>query len=158
MFVAAFNIDITHHNTFAMKNAFLTFITLLCLSFTAQAQRFFDIQSATADTLVNQDTVIYLMNNNGGPSSIDVPYYYSIHVKADSLSGANAGYCYLQVSNHRSGTVWYTLQTLTIDGTGSDETIWEGIGYGRKYRIYFITPSGTRRVKPNVYGVFKRVY
>jgi hypothetical protein len=141
-----------------MKHIFSTLILILCLGISAQAQRFFDIQSATSDTLVNQDTIIYSLNSSGGPATIDVPYYYSIHVKADSLSGANAGFCYLQVSNKRSGDVWYTLQTLTIDGSGSDETIWEGIGYGRKYRIYFITPSGTRRVKPNCYASFKRVY
>lgn len=139
-----------------MKNV-LTIVALL-LAFSASAQRFFDIQSATADTLVNQDTVIYSLNTSGGPASIDVPYYYSVHVKADSVSGANAGFAYLQVSNHRSGTVWYTLQTLTIDGSGTDEALWEGIGYGRKYRIYFITPSGTRRVKPHLHAAFKRVY
>lgn len=130
-------------------------LSLLCFtSATAQAQRFFDLQSATADTLVNQDTVIYTTT----PVMVDVPYYYSIHVKADSLSGANAGFAYLQFSNHRTGSVWYTAQTLTIDGSGSDEALYEGILYARRVRVYFITPSGTRRVKPHVHGVFKRCY
>lgn len=141
-----------------MKKTFFLLFTMLIAAASLTAQRYFDIQSATADTLVNQDTVIYTTATSGGPANIDVPYYYSIHVKADSVSGANAGFAYLQVSNHRSGTVWYTLQTLTIDGSGTDEALWEGLAYGRKYRIYFITPSGTRRVKPHVHASFKRVY
>src|SRR5690606_17130272 len=114
--------------TNTMKNRYslgFLFVMLLSLVATqrADAQRFFDLQSATADTLVNQDTVIYTTS----PVMVDVPYYYSIHVKADSISGANAGFAYLQVSNHRTGSVWYTTQTLTIDGSGSDEALYEGI-------------------------------
>lgn len=141
-----------------MKHAYFVFLFVMLLSLVAtqraDAQRFFDLQSATADTLVNQDTVIYTTS----PVMVDVPYYYSIHVKADSISGANAGFAYLQVSNHRTGSVWYTTQTLTIDGSGSDEALYEGILYARRVRVYFITPSGTRRVKPHVHGVFKRCY
>lgn len=142
-----------------MKKIFLFILLLAAGSLTAQ--RFFDIQSITADTLVNQDTIIYTTNTSGagtGPAIIGAPYYYSIHVQADSVSGANAGFAYLQVSNHRSGSKWYTLQTMTIDGSGTDETIWEGILYAHRVRIYFITPSGTRRVKPHVHAVFKRTY
>lgn len=125
---------------------------LCCLSVAASAQRFFDLQSST-DTLVNQDTIIYTTT----PASIDVPYYYSIHVQADSVSGANAGTCYLQITNKRNASVWYNLQSMTIDGTGTDEALWEGILYARRIRVYFITPSGTRRVAPHVYGSFKRL-
>lgn len=140
-----------------MKQTILFFLFAFCLAFTATAQRYFDLIAPTADTLVNQDTAIYTTATSGGPTIIDVPYHYSVHVKADSVSGANAGFCYLQVSNHRSGSVWYTVQTMTIDGTGTDEALWEGTLYARRMRIYFITPSGTRRVKPHVYASFKRV-
>ena len=142
-----------------MKKVVFSLFLLFLAAAAASAQRYFDVQSPTADTLVNQDTVIYTTATSGGPSNIDVPYYYSIHVKADSLSGANAGFAYLQFSDQRgtSPTHWYTAQTLTIDGSGTDEAYWSGIAYARKVRVYFITPSGTRRVKPHVYASFKRV-
>src|SRR5690606_8370206 len=91
-----------------MKQKFLFAILALTIATAANAQRYFDLIAPTADTLVNQDTVIYTTATSGGPTIIDVPYHYSVHVKADSVSGANAGFCYLQVSNHRSGSVWYT--------------------------------------------------
>ena len=47
--------------------------------------------------------------------------------------------------------------TLTIDGTGTDEALWEGICYARKVRVYYITPSGTRKVRAKVYASFKRM-
>jgi len=134
----------------------LLFLLFALISLSASGQRFFDIYE-TGDTLTNQDTLIYLTTHNGGPANIDVPYYYSIHVQADSISGANAGFAYLQFSNHRSGTTWYTAQTLTIDGTTTDEALWEGICYARKVRVYYITPSGTRKVRAKVYASFKRM-
>jgi hypothetical protein len=141
----------------SIRNVFSLLLLALAFSFlpTADvgAQRFFDIAPITADTLVNQDTIIYTTT----PSLIDVPYYYSIHVQADSVSGANAGSAYLQVSNDRAGTVWVTTQTLTIDGTGSDSALYEGILYARRVRVYFITPSGTRRVNTAVHASFKRL-
>ena len=120
------------------------------------AQRYFDIYNS-GETLTNQDTAIYTTDYSGGPVNIDVPYYYSVHVQADSLTGANAGFAYLQFSNHRSGTTWYTAQTMTIDGTGTDEALWEGICYARRIRVYYITPSGTRTVRAKVFASFKRV-
>ena len=131
---------------------FYLFFAML-VGYMAQAQpRFFDLQSVS-DTITNQGTKIYTTS----PTQLEVPYYYSIHVKADSLSGANAGTCYLQVSNDRSGSVWYTLQSMTIDGTGTDEALWEGILYARRVRVYFTTPSGTRKVKTHCHGAFKRL-
>ena len=118
-----------------------------------KAQRYFDLISPASDTLVNQDTIIYTTT----PAIIDVPYYYSVYVAADSLSGANAGFAFLQFSNDRNGAVWHTAQTLTIDGTTRSAALWEGIVYARRVRIYFITPSGTRRVFPIVNASFKRV-
>ena len=139
-----------------MKSTFLTLSLMLMLAFTATAQRFFDIQSS-GDTLVNRDTIIYLTTHNGGPLNIDVPYEYSVHVKTDSISGANDAVVYLQFSNHRSGSVWYTAQTLTSDGTGSDEALWEGTMKARRMRIYCITPNATaRRIKVHCYAIFKR--
>lgn len=125
----------------------------LCAAPEAQAQRYFDLISPAGDTLVNQDTIIYATS----PVLIDVPYYYSIYAAADSLSGANAGFAYLQVSNDRTGTNWHTVQTLTIDGATRSAALWEGILYARRIRVYFITPSGTRRVWPIVNASFKRL-
>jgi len=139
-----------------MKHIFsllLLALALLAAPERAEAQRFFDLISPASDTLVNQDTIIYTTT----PALIDVPYYYSIYVAADSLSGANAGFAYLQVCNDRTGTNWHTVQTLTIDGTTRSAALWEGIVYARRIRVYFITPSGTRRVWPIVNGSFKRL-
>lgn len=142
-----------------MKKAFILAVVALLSVDSVSAQRYFDVQ-ITTDTLTNQDTLEVNTTKNGGPAQLDVPYYYSIHVKADSLSGANAGFAYLQFSDQRgtSPTQWYTAQTMTIDGTGTDEAYWTGICYARRVRIYFITPSGTRSVKPHVYASFKRAY
>ena len=139
-----------------MKHIFsllLLALALLAAPERAEAQRFFDLISPASDTLVNQDTIIYTTS----PALIDVPYYYSIYVAADSLSGANAGTAYLQVCNDRTGTNWYNAETLTIDGTTRSSALWQGILYARRARIYFITPSGTRRVFPIVNASFKRL-
>lgn len=144
-----------------MKKTFFLLFTFFLSLASATAQRYFDIQSATTDTLINQDTVIYTTTTSGGPLNLDVPYYYSIHVIADSLSGAdNAGYAYLQFSDQRgsSPTSWYTAQTMTINGTLNTEAYWSGIAYARKVRVYFITPSGTKKIRPYCYASFKRVY
>jgi hypothetical protein len=116
------------------------------------AQRFIDI-IATNDTLTNQVTKVYTTS----PTQLDVPYTYSIQVFADSLSGSNAGTAKLQVCNDRTGTTWSTLQTLTIDGTGTDEALWEGTVYARRIRVYYDMPSGTRKVRARVFGSFKRL-
>jgi hypothetical protein len=141
----------------SIRNVFSLLLLALAFSFfaapEANAQRFFDMQSAASDALVNQDTLIYTTT----PSLIDVPYYYSIYVQADSVSGANAGFAYLQVSNDRAGSVWVTTQTLTIDGTGTDSALYEGILYARRVRVYCISPSGTRNVAIKVNSSFKRL-
>lgn len=106
---------------------------------------------ADVDSLVNQDTVVLNFD-----WTFKRPYTYSIQVQADSVSGANAGFAYLQISNDATGTRWHTAQTLTIDGTGSDYALWEGVLYGRKARVYFISPSGTRKVRLYTYAQFKQ--
>lgn len=140
-----------------MKRLLFLLVFLSTLFNAAQAQKMFDIFDDN-DTLSNQTTKTYLTTHNGGPALIDVPYYYSIQVYADSLSGSNAGTAYLQVCNDRSGTNWITLQSLTIDGTGTDSALWEGIVYARRMRVYYDMPSGTRKVRARVFGMFKRMY
>lgn len=143
-----------------MKQKFLFGLLLAVFSIFApapevQAQRYFDVSDV--DTLTNQDTIIVTTANNSGPTLIDVPYYYSIHVVTDSLSGANAGTAYLQVSNDRNGSIWYNAQSLTLDGATQQSVLWEGILYARRARVYFITPSGTRSVRVQTYASFKRM-
>lgn len=139
-----------------MKNLLfrlLLFGFLFAAAPVAQAQKYLDINVAN-DTLSNQVTKNYTTT----PALIDVPYYYSIHVAADSISGANAGTVRLQVSNDRLGTTWYTVQTMTVDGTGTDEALWEGLLYARRFRVQYEMPSGTRKVRARVYASLKRVY
>lgn len=109
----------------------------------AHAQRFFE-EVSDVDSLVNQDTVILNF-----AYTFKRPFYYSIQIQADSISGANAGTAYLQFSNEASAspTRWNTAQTLTIDGTTTSTALWEGMLYARRARIYFISPSGTRKVR-----------
>ena len=100
-----------------MKNKISFFaVTLfaMLLAFQAEAQRFFDINRTGTDTLATSTTINIATN----PVLIDVPYYYSIHVIADSLSGANQGVVKLQVSNDRTGTNWFDVPnaSLTVDG------------------------------------------
>jgi len=117
----------------------------------AAAQRFFEDPS-DVDTLSNQDTIILNFDY-----TFKRPFYYSIQVQADSLSGANQGLAYLQFSNDKTLTKWYTAQTLTIDGTGSDYALYEGILYARRVRMYYISPSGTRKVRVSTYASFKQL-
>jgi len=142
-----------------MKQKFLFllffFAAILASLNTAQAQRVFDFYKT--DTITDQDTITVLTTQNGGPSNIDVPYYYSVNILSDSLSGANAGTVYLQVSNDRNGTVWYNAQTLTLDGATQQTALYEGILYARRMRVYIISPAGTRSTKVQVYGICKRV-
>lgn len=138
-----------------MKSTLSTLALMLLLAFTADAQRFFDIQKI--DTLTNRDTIILTTTQKGGPLNLDVNYDYSIHIKTDSISGANDGVAYLQFSNDRTGSVWYTAQTLTMDGTTTDEALWEGTVKARRVRIYCITPNTTtRKIRVQCYASFKR--
>lgn len=118
---------------------------MLCGATEASAQRP-EENLSDVDSLVNQDTFIVSLDY-----TFKAPYYYSIQIQADSVSGANAGTAYLQIANQKTAnpTRWNTLQTLTIDGAGTTTATWEGILYARKARVYYISPSGTRRV--NIY-------
>lgn len=132
-----------------MKNIILFLLFFFAFAASATAQRTFEEYHKT-DSLVNQDTVIQLMT-----WQFKNPFYYSIQIQADSISGANAGTALLQFSNQSTPTRWVTAQTLTIDGTGSDSAIYEGILYARRVRLYFISPSGTRRVNLYTDASFK---
>jgi len=141
----------------SMKNKISFFaVTLIAmlLAFQAEAQRFFDINRTGTDTLATSTTINIATN----PVLIDVPYYYSIHVIADSLSGANQGVVKLQVSNDRTGTNWFDVPnaSLTVDGPGQDVALWEGLLYARRIRVNCTSPTGTRKTKLQVYGSFKR--
>lgn len=129
----------------------LFLLALASAAFPLSAQRIIDV-IALGDTLTNQTTKTYTTT----PVLLDVPYYYSFHVAADSISGSNAGTAKLQVCNDRTGTNWYTVQTLTIDGPGTDEALWEGTLHAKRIRIYYDMPSGTRKVRARVYGTLKR--
>ncbi len=126
---------------------------LLCGTNEATAQRA-EENVSDVDSLVNQDTVVLNFDY-----VFKKPYYYSIQIQADSISGANAGTAYLQVTNDKaaSPTRWNTLQTLTIDGATTSSATWEGLLYARKVRVYYISPSGTRRTDLYTYAQFKAV-
>lgn len=90
--------------------------------------------------LTNQDTnIVTLLNSNKGKSG---NWTYSVMIVSDSISGSNAGTVYLQVSN--DGYTWYNAQTLTLDGATQQKTLYEGVLYAVRMRVYQITPSGTR--------------
>lgn len=154
---AIVHIHILHSH---MKQKFLFGLLLAVFSIFApapevQAQRYFDV--IDIDTIANQDTIVVTTQNNGGPVIIETPYRYSVHVVTDSLSGANAGTVYLQVSNDRNGTVWYNAQSLTLDGATQQSALWEGILDARRIRVYYISPSGTRSVRVQTYASFKKL-
>lgn len=110
----------------------------------AKSQRYYE-QLSYHDSLVNQDTVIRELD-----FTFKRPFYHSIQIKADSVSGANQGLAYLQYTNDvstASTARWHTAQTLTIDGTGTDNALYEGLIYARRVRLYYISPSGTRKVR-----------
>ena len=142
-----------------MKKTLFALLATLAFALAAPiagtAQRFFDITKV--DTLTNQDTIIVTTTTDRGPATMEQPYYYSYHILTDSLSGANAGTAYLQFSNDRLGTTWYNAQTLTIDGATQQSVLWEGICYARRARVYFITPSGTRSTRVQLYSFWKRI-
>lgn len=140
-----------------MKQKFLFALLLgLLAAPLVQAQKVFDITKV--DTISNQDTIIVTTATSRGPVTMDIPYYYSVHILTDSLSGSNAGTAYLQVCNDRTGTNWYNVQTLTLDGATTQQVLYEGIAYARRMRVYFISPSGTRSTKVQVYGYFKKIF
>lgn len=134
-----------------MKPIFCILLFFAALAFPATAQRNFEPYNDT-DVLTNQDTVTDLF-----PYLFKRPYYYSVQVQSDSVSGANAGTCTLEVSNENTPTKWSVLQTMTINDAGSDTALWEGIIYARRMRVRWITPSGTRVVNTTTNASFKAV-
>ena len=102
--------------------------------------------------LTNQHTnIVTLLNSTKGKSS---NWQYSVMVVSDSISGSNAGTSYLQVSN--DGYTWYNSQTLTLDGATQQKTLYEGVLYAVRMRVYQITPSGTRVTAVRVKAVMRK--
>lgn len=126
-----------------MKHIILLLLALVASfsNITAQAP----ITYSHGDTLSGRDTVILYLGLTDGKSK-QKNWKYSVHVRADSLTGANAGTAYLQFSN--DGSLWWNHPTsITIDGPASsyDEYGWDGILYARRMRVYAITPDATAR-------------
>jgi len=137
-----------------MKYRFLLLSLLFFgLSVVAQAQAYLFVKDSTH--LVNQDTqIVNLLTLSQGRGQF---WGYSVSVRADSISGANAGTIYLQQTN--DGNYWTTVgSTVTIDGNAAsyDELTWEGTLYARRLRVYTITPAGTRNVKVVVRATLKK--
>lgn len=133
-----------------MKNLLLIFGLLLFLLPDAKSQDYLLIRDSTV--LTNQDTqVTNLITLNAGTKSL---YAYSVHIVSDSLTGSTAGSVYLQGTN--DGVVWYTLQTLTLDGAAQQSQVWSGTLYARRLRVYAITPSGSKTIRYRAKAVLKK--
>jgi len=133
---------------------YLLFLLFLVLSVpAAKSQDWLLVRDSTI--LTNQDTdIVYLLSLSAGTKS---PWSYSVTVRADSLSGANAGTIYLQQTN--DGSYWTNVgSSITVDGNAAsyDELTWEGTLYARRLRVYAITPSGTRTVAVRLKATLKK--
>ncbi len=133
-----------------MKNLLLIFGFLLFLLPDAKSQGPLTVTDSTI--LTNQDTQItYLITRAKGKADL---WAYSVHIVSDSLSGATAGSVYLQGTN--DGSVWYTMQTLTLDGAAQQSQVWTGTLYAIRMRIYAITPSGSKTIRYRNKSILKR--
>ncbi|MCA0235460.1 MAG: hypothetical protein LCH81_03670 [Bacteroidetes bacterium] len=138
-----------------MKYKFLILLLALVASFSSLTAQV-PITYSDDQTLTNQDTAILYLGLTDSKSK-PANWKYSVHVRADSLTGANAGTVYLQFSN--DGTLWWNHSTsITIDGPASsyDEYGWDGILYARRIRVYAITPSGSRTVRLRTAAIFRK--
>jgi hypothetical protein len=130
------------------------FTLLFALPLVVSAQRNYEDVQFPVDTLTNQDTIIqnftFLFKR---------PYEYSIQVRTDSISGANAGFAYVEVSNDPASLYanknWAILHTLVIDGPTPQIAVYEGIIRARYIRVRYITPSGTRVTTARTWATFK---
>lgn len=136
-----------------MKNLLIVFGFLFFLFPSVQGQDYLTVRDSTV--LTNQDTnIVNLLTLSQGTKNL---WAYSVTVRADSLTGANAGTVYLQFTN--DGSYWTNhSSSITIDGPASsyDEYTWEGVLYARRMRVYAITPSGTRTVAVRTKAVLKK--
>lgn len=112
-----------------------------------------------ADTLGTSTTLTYEFQEKG--RGVDFPtagWEYSFVVRADSISGANAGTVALQVSNSpgASSPVWVTIDTDTIDGATPQVFAYDGVMRYRRIRVLVTSPSGTRRTDIAIDGVMKK--
>lgn len=82
---------------------------------------------------------------------------YSVHVRADSLTGANAGTINLQATDN--GTLWYNVgSTITVDGPAAsyDELTFTGTLCARRLRVYCVMPAGTRTTLVRVNATLRK--
>ena len=135
----------------------LFFMLIAIFTINMQAQNYDSYQLIDSDTLTNADTIIGTY-----PLVISQDYYYSVQVVCDSLTGNPNGTAYLQQSNDDGSTPekWTNVsgKTLTLNGTGTYSTIWEGGTtpfLGVKLRVY-ILGAGTATVDCNAWLVIKR--
>jgi hypothetical protein len=136
-------------------------VPVVAISQTAPAKGdLLQIRTTGTDTLIATDTMSFAFQSGGVDYDFTGLYEYSILVTADSISGANAGTVYLQVSNSKNDDttpIWTTIDSDTIDGTVRQYFLYEGLLRARRLRIYIIGPSGTRVTIINVEGVAKKV-
>lgn len=125
-----------------MKHFLFIVAILFAIAGTAMAQSWTGgVIVIDSTRLVNRDTNItnICLLNRGKSSN----WTYSVQIVSDSISGANDGTAYLQVSN--DGYTWYNVQTLTLNGTAQQQVLYEGILYAMRMRVYAITPNATAR-------------
>jgi hypothetical protein len=134
-----------------MKKLFFLLAFALCGAFQADAQAAF-VEVSKYDSLATSTTLTYDLG------LYKKPYLYSVYIQSDSISGANAGTCVLQVANDRAGVRWKTIQTLTIDGAAQQTALWEGTLYARRAKVVFTSPSGTRKTRVRLEAVLKASY
>lgn len=132
---------------------------LMMTSLTASAQTgiFRDfINFARADTLVNAETQTVEFGDDRNAGDWPRLWTYSITVDHDSISGANNGNCFLQISNSAPSETaeWLTVATQILDGT-SDAFFFEGTLYARRIRLHTVK-SGTGRSAISYWAAFKR--
>lgn len=114
---------------------FLLILSLCFLGQWATAQKVNLISST--DTLTNADTVTVAFAYHQ-----DKKLEYEFALFADSLSGSTAGTALLQHKLADSGSDWYTLSTVTIDGVTTSGKA-TGTVLGGEFRIY-TTSTGTQ--------------
>lgn len=129
---------------------FLAFALFCVAQATAQAQF---VELSKYDSLATSTTHTYDFGY-----VFKKPFFYSVYIQSDSVSGANAGTCVLQVANDRAGSRWKTVQTLTIDGAAQQTALWEGTLYARRARVQFTSPAGTRKTRIRMDAVLKATY
>lgn len=109
------------------------------------------------DSTVLTNQVTRAVNLLTLPQGLASAWDYSVHVRADSLTGSNAGTINLQATDN--GTLWYNVgSTITVDGPAAsyDELTYTGTLYARRLRVYCVMPAGTRTTLVRVNATLRR--